>query len=146
MKVVNDAIFRASSISSIDSSWVEDEIVTALTTMFGSQWARVPLVYLVNPIATMSVNVGGLVDEVLTVRANRQDCAALARRLGIEEDVTAEELLAELANTLVGHLKVGLADGLTTGIPGRTSYQERTGGYHAIFASDGVYLEVSSGA
>ena len=141
---MNEAVFRASSISSIDSAWVDEEICTVLSTMFGSQWERVPLVYLVNPIATMNVNVGGMVDEVLTLRANRQDCTELSRQLGIEEEVSAEELLAELANTLVGHLKVGLADGLTTGIPERGSYKECTGGYHAVFSSGGILLEVVS--
>ena len=139
---VSDAIFRASSISAIDSEWVDTQVADVLTTMFAVPWQRVPLVYLASPITTMSVNVGGLVDERLTLRANEGDCAALAGRLGLGADVTAGELLAELANTLVGHLKVGLADGLTTGIPERGTYREQTHGYHAVFSMDGLLLEV----
>lgn len=139
---VPDAIFRASSISAIDSDWVDAQVVDVLSTMFSSPWERVPLVYLASPIASMSVNVGGVVDERLTLRANEADCAVLAGRLGLDADVTAAELLAELANTLVGHLKVGLADGLTTGIPERINYREPVQGYHALFATDGLLLEV----
>lgn len=86
-------------------------------------------------------------DDVIVIRCGEDDARVLgALQLGAGAAVTPQEFLEELANTVAGHLKIRLGDGMVTGLP---LYHENDpgqgGGFSCAFrAPGGQVLEVSS--
>lgn len=136
-------MFRASSLTDADAEWIDGEVLSVLRGLVPGQWQRTPWVYLVAPIVESSVSIVGMANDSLAVRMNREDAARILGRMAWD-GISDQELLDEFANTIVGHVKVALADGLTTGIPAKTHTEVAAGAYRAMFTLDRILVEVSA--
>jgi len=136
-------MFRASSLSALDPAWIDSEVEKVMSALTGRNWQRIGLVYLASPIIESSVVIGGLTSDVLRVRMGKSDLERLAHELQWDT-IGGQEIIDEVANTIAGHVKVGLADGLVTGIPQRTADSPEPGAYRATFSWSQLLMEVSS--
>lgn len=144
MKEVSDALFRASSLAHVDPAWIDSQVTGLLQAMFGGEWTCRPPAVSLDGYVVSQVAVDGLAQDQIAVAVSPASCQELKEMLSAP-DVSAEDLVCEVANVVAGHVKTALADGMSTGIPVLGAVPTQSGtGYRMGFCCGNAVVEVVS--
>lgn len=136
---------KQDGLSAVDPARVNQAVTSILQAMAPSEgWVVTTPGDLEAPVVVRDVDVAGLRNDTIRVRVSRVHAEEIATALGVP-DMAPEDVVAEVANTIAGHLKVFLAPNMATGIPQRIDGDSGPlPGYRAQFIAEGRVVEVSS--